>query len=418
MRRTLGSLAAAAVVVTAVRFATSERWPWRRLEVVAPPAAIAPRVHTATDTLQSGESLGELFARHGIGHVDLLELVGVLGIDSRRMRAGEVFRFDHSDGDTTAFAVTLRATPNEELRAVRGDETWAAQRRAVRWDSRLVRVEGRVASSLYDAMAAALADEPLTAVERVRLAWDLADVFQWQVDFTTDLQPADDFAVVFEREVSELGEARLGRIIASEIEVDGRRLGAYRFQMPDGREQFYDERGESLRRAFLRAPVEFRRIASGFSRSRRHPILGIWRRHQGIDYAADAGTPVLAAGDGLVTFAGWSGGYGRMVEIRHRNGIETRYAHLRGFGPFIRTGARLLQGEVIGYVGATGLANGPHLHYEFRQGGQALDPRRLSMGSGEAIPPGLLPAFQVERDRLTGLLRRSSLPADLADGSG
>src|SRR6185369_9359520 len=131
---------------------------------------------------------------------------------------------------------------------------------------------------------------------------------------------------------------------------------AFRFESPDGGvARYFDGDGNSLRRAFLRAPLEFRRIASSFSRSRLHPILGIWRKHEGTDYAADRGTPVLAAGDGVVASAGWSGGYGNLIELRHINGITTRYGHLRGFSQGLRAGARVRQGDVIGYVGSTGL---------------------------------------------------------------
>ena len=171
-----------------------------------------------------------------------------------------------------------------------------------------------------------------------------------------------------------------------------------------------------MKRAFLRAPVEFRRVSSGFSRSRLHPILGVWRRHEGVDYAAASGTPVLAAGDGTILTAGWSGGFGRMVEIRHRNGVTTRYAHLRGYPQGVRPGARVSQGAVVGYVGSSGLATSAHLHYEFRQNGAARDPSRIDLGNGEPVPAADLAAFRVERDRLRALLFPNE-PARPAVGS-
>jgi hypothetical protein len=418
MRRSAAVVVSVAIVAGAAWAALSGQWPWQRLESgPLPEEPLAPIIHTASDTLRPGEALGELFARHGIAGVDLLELVRIMGIDARRMRAGQVFRFEHQRDAPGAFAVSLRTTLDEEVRAVRAADAWAAERRAIRWSTRLVRLEGRIATSLYDAMSIAIADEPLTAGERIRLAWDIADVFAWQVDFTTDLQPEDDFAVVFEREESELGDVRIGRIVAGRLKVGGRPLEAFRFRGADGRDQFYDGRGESLRRAFLRAPLEFRRISSGFSRSRQHPVLGTWRRHQGVDYAADTGTPVRAAGDGTVAFVGWSGGYGRMVELRHRNGITTRYAHLSGFGRGLVPGARVLQGDVVGFVGASGLATGPHLHYEFRQGGVARDPRRVDTGSGEPVPAALAAEFQAERQRLQRLLQGLPLHTSVADGA-
>jgi murein DD-endopeptidase MepM/ murein hydrolase activator NlpD len=186
--------------------------------------------------------------------------------------------------------------------------------------------------------------------------------------------------------------------------MSGKHLTAFRFDS-GGRPAYYDAEGNSLRRAFLRAPVQFRRISSSFARARFHPMLGISRRHEGTDYAADPGTPVMAAGDGVVARAGWTGGYGNMVEIRHRSGIVTRYGHLRGFARGIRSGRRVSQGQVIGYVGSTGLATGPHLHYEFRVNGTARDSRRVSLGNGAPIPPGQRTLFMKERDRLAAMSR-------------
>jgi murein DD-endopeptidase MepM/ murein hydrolase activator NlpD len=266
-----------------------------------------------------------------------------------------------------------------------------------------MRIEGSIEASLYDALDAVVPEDSLPGADRIRLAWDLADVFAWQVDFSRDVQPGDRFRVVFERLVSPAGEMRLGRILASDLEVDGRRLTAFRFDS-GGRSALFDADGNSLRRAFLRAPVEFRRISSTFARARRHPVLGTFRRHQGTDYAADRGTPVMAAGEGTVLRAGPAGGYGNLIELRHRSGITTRYAHLRRFARGVRAGARVSQGQVIGYVGSTGLASGPHLHYEFRVNGVARDSRRVALGNGEPLPAARRPAFKRERDRLLALL--------------
>ena len=223
------------------------------------------------------------------------------------------------------------------------------------------------------------------------------------MDFTRDIQGGDKFRVVFDRLISEDGEVRFGRVLASDLTMSGKSLTAFRFE-GGGRSTFYDDDGKSLRRAFLRAPVQFRRISSSFARARRHPVLGITRRHQGTDYAASPGTPVMAAGDGVVIRAGRTGGYGNLVELRHRNGITTRYGHLRGFARGIRGGARVTQGQTIGYVGSTGLASGPHLHYEFRVNGVAKDSRRVELGNGAPVPEVHRDSFERERDRLKALL--------------
>jgi murein DD-endopeptidase MepM/ murein hydrolase activator NlpD len=266
-----------------------------------------------------------------------------------------------------------------------------------------VRYAGSIETSLYEALDRAVPWSSLADEARVQLAWNLADVFAWELDFSRDLQPGDQFQVVLERLTSEEGETRTGNVLAADLEVNGRPLSAFRFAEND-KPGYFDAAGRSLRRAFLRAPVEFRRISSRFNRARRHPVLGYARRHEGTDYAAAPGTPVMSAGDGTVVSAGWSGGYGKMVVVRHKNGITTRYGHLRGFAGGVRAGARVSQGQVIGHVGSTGLATGPHLHYEFRVNGVARDPSRVDLGNGAPIAPSLTPAFDADRLLLTNLL--------------
>jgi murein DD-endopeptidase MepM/ murein hydrolase activator NlpD len=234
------------------------------------------------------------------------------------------------------------------------------------------------------------------------MAGNLAEVYDWTVDFTRDIRPGDHFRVLMERRVSEEGEVRLGRILAADLTVAGTHLPAYRFEAEDGTTGYFDDQGRSLRRAFLRAPLEFRRISSRFSSARRHPILGRVRRHAGTDYAADRGTPVRATADGVVLRAGRVSNYGNLVELRHAKGITTRYGHLQRIA--VRSGARVTQGQVVGYVGATGLANGPHLHYEFRVNGVAKDHRRVDLGTGDPVPKKDRDAFERERDRLDALI--------------
>jgi murein DD-endopeptidase MepM/ murein hydrolase activator NlpD len=294
---------------------------------------------------------------------------------------------------------------------------WSGAVEAIAWRAEPVRIEGAIDNSLYEAIDAEVPDSQLDADDRVRLAWDLADIYAWQVDFTRDIQSGDRFRVLYERLVSADGEVRFGRILAGDLTMSGKSLTAFRFDA-DGRPAFYDADGNSLRRAFLRAPVQFRRISSSFARSRFHPILGISRRHEGTDYAASPGTPVMAAGDGVVLRAGWAGGYGNLIELRHRNGITTRYGHLRGFARGIRAGARVSQGQTIGYVGSTGLASGPHLHYEFRVNGVAKDSRRVDLGNGAPVATAQRAAFDHTRDsllaQLEGPLHPPAVPAPVA----
>ncbi|HEX6645124.1 MAG TPA: peptidoglycan DD-metalloendopeptidase family protein, partial [Gemmatimonadales bacterium] len=350
---------AVAVFTVAAYFAATGMWPWRRLDPAASPTLatvveVARVTHTElADTLHRGETLSELFERQKVAGIDLGALSGAL--DPRRLRAGMIFNFRRPVEDSVPDRITVRTGPEQRVRFVRAATGWDMDVEPIAWTPEVVRVSGSIDASLYVALDEQVPDSVLTGPERERLAWGLADVYAWQVDFSRDIRTGDRFQVLVERLVSEEGEVRYGRVLAADLNVDGKQLTAFRFT-EDGGSRFYDEDGNSLKRAFLRAPVEFRRISSNFSRARFHPVLGRTRKHEGTDYAASTGTPVVAAGEGTVIRAGRAGGYGNLVEIRHRNGITTRYAHLSRIRT--RTGARVSQGQLIGLVGATGLASG------------------------------------------------------------
>ena len=406
---------ALAVFAASAAFAMTGHWPWRRLDVpVARPIVVtaAPNVAEVHDTLRRGETVSDLFARHGVWNLDLSGLDPALALDPRRLRSGLVFSFAQSRADTVPSSISVRPAPEQRVVFRRVANGWDTVVEPIAWHPEQVRIEGAIDNSLYEALDAQVGDEELNSGDRQRLAWDLADVYAWQVDFTRDIQPGDRFQVLFERLVSESGEVRFGRVLASDLTMSGKSLTAFRFESA-GRPAFYDADGNSLRRAFLRAPVQFRRISSTFARARHHPVLGITRRHEGTDYAAAPGTPVMAAGDGVVIRAGRAGGYGNLIELRHRNGITTRYGHLRGFARGIRGGARVQQGQTIGFVGSTGLASGPHLHYEFRVNGVARDSRRVELGNGAPIQAGLRAEFVRERDQLLTQLR-GHIPQSIA----
>ncbi len=365
---------------------------------------VRPMLYSETvDTLRRGETISELFARQGVSDLDLTALRSEASLDPRRLRSGLVFSFRKTDRDTVPSRISVRTSPEQRISFRRVSDGWDAVVEPIAWQPETIRIDGSIDNSLYEALDAQVDDPVLDAGERVRLAWDIADVYAWQIDFTRDVQSGDRFQVVFERLVSDEGEIRFGRVLASDLTMSGKSMTAFRFEQ-GARSAFYDGSGNSLRRAFLRAPVQFRRISSSFARSRRHPVLGITRRHEGTDYAAAPGTPVMAAGDGVVLRAGRVGGYGNLIELRHRNGITTRYGHLQRFGRGIRAGARVQQGQTIGFVGSTGLASGPHLHYEFRVNGQARDSRRVTLGNGTPVSPNDREEFERQRDRLLALL--------------
>lgn len=216
--------------------------------------------------------------------------------------------------------------------------------------------------------------------------------FAWNIDFTVDLRKNDSYRVIAEGLYLDGEFKRYGNIVAAEFVNDGQLFKAYRFKR-EGKIDYYDEAGKSLRRAFLKAPLNFRRISSHFSGGRLHPILKIRRPHNGIDYVASSGTPVSALGDGQVLYAGWRGDYGRLIIIRHPNGWKTYYGHLSRISSQVKRGSSVKQGQLIGNVGSSGLATGPHLHFELRMNDSAVNPLKVKIPGGWPIPPPEMAAF-------------------------
>jgi murein DD-endopeptidase MepM/ murein hydrolase activator NlpD len=269
-----------------------------------------------------------------------------------------------------------------------------------RYEVRTAVVAGRIESSLFGAVAA--------AGEKDQLALDLADVFAWDVDFNTEIQRGDSFRVAVEKLALPGTPERTGRILAAELLRGDRVLRAFRHEGAAGA-GYYDAEGRPLRKAFLRSPLRFTRISSRFSRSRLHPVLSIRRPHLGVDYAAPVGTPVSAAASGTVVLAGWLGGYGRTVRIRHANGYETLYGHLSRI--HVRAGQRVQQGDRIGAVGSTGLATGPHLDYRMTRDGRFVDPLRLDAPPAEPLPERERAAFDATLREGLALLEGVEPPA-------
>src|ERR1700751_29815 len=240
----------------------------------------------------------------------------------------------------------------------------------------------------------------MTAGAHDPTAVSLADIFGWDIDFVLDVRPGDTFVVTYQEIWRDGAYVRDGPIEAAEFVNQGREFRAVRYSDAEGHFQYYTPDGRSLHKAFLRAPVEFTRVSSRFNSARYHPILNLIRAHKGVDYAAPIGTPVHAAGDGRVLFAGWRGGYGHCVEIEHTRSIVTLYGHLSRFPRGTRAGTHVTQGTVIAYVGMTGLATGPHLHYEYRVNGTFKNPQTVSLPAAAPINPALSADFRAHTDPL------------------
>jgi len=255
--------------------------------------------------------------------------------------------------------------------------------------------------------------------ETPELSIDLAGIFAGEIDFNSDLQPGDSFSLMVEKIYREGRFAGYGPILAATFVNHGKHHQAVRFTPPGGQTGYYDEEGRSLKRFFLKSPLKFEpRVTSGFSYNRMHPILQQQMAHLGVDYAAPIGAPVIAVSNGVVVSAGEAGGAGRMVHLRHASGYETMYLHLSAFARGVRAGAHVEQGQVVGYVGASGLATGPHLDYRIRRNGVFVNPLRehQRMPPGDPIPASLLAQFRADREHLLGQLNAATRVPLLAAG--
>jgi murein DD-endopeptidase MepM/ murein hydrolase activator NlpD len=347
-------------------------------------AAVGPALGEAARALSRVEivvnrndTLDRIFRRLKLSLTDLASLRSLPGIRSAldSLRPGESLRVTHHDGELFGFERRLNET--ETLKVSRQGDALKADVLQNPVDLRPRTIRGAIDSSLFEAVEAAGAHDQ-TAVA-------LADIFGWDIDFVLDVRHGDTFAVTYEEVWRDGAYLRDGPIEAAEFVNQGRTYRAVRYTDPEGHSHYYTPAGRSLHKAFLRAPVEFTRVSSRFNSARYHPILNLIRAHKGVDYAAPIGTPVHAAGDGRILFAGRLGGYGNCVEIEHSRSIMTVYGHLSRFAHGTHVGAHVTQGTVIAYVGMTGLATGPHLHYEYRVNGVFKNPQTVSLPAAEPI---------------------------------
>ena len=341
--------------------------------------------------IRRGDSLDRLFARNDLSRADLAGLIKTeLGRKHLKIiRPGDEIVVRHDDG--RILSLQREVGMFDFLRIERQDDGFDAQLVPRVIERRPLFANGNITNSLFEAAAdAGISD---------RTIMNLAGIFAWDVDFVLDIREGDEFRLVYEelwRDGERLGE---GDILAAEFVNQGRAFRAIRFEDPEGRVDYYTPEGRRVRKAFVRAPLSFTRVSSNFNPRRRHPRLNKIRAHRGVDYAAPTGTPVKAAGDGKVSFRGRKGGYGNTIILQHGGNITTLYAHLSRFGKY-RNGQRVRQGQVIGYVGATGLATGPHLHYEYRTNGVHRNPRTVKLPDADPIDPDYLADFRTVAEEL------------------
>jgi murein DD-endopeptidase MepM/ murein hydrolase activator NlpD len=346
--------------------------------------------------VEKGQTLYEIFKRHGLDPGELFRVKAALaGVHSiREIRPGQPYEI-HVDPEKRLSTFVYWVNEDSLVRVTRSEAGFQAEKLNLEYEKKLLCLEGAIEDNLIASMGG--------GQQNLLLALSLSDVFAWDIDFTTALRKGDTFRMIVEGLYRDGEFKKYGNILAAEFVNDEVPYRAYRFEI-DGHADYYDTTGRSLRKAFLKAPLSFRRISSGFSKSRLHPVLHIRRAHNGTDYVAPKGTPVSAMANGQVLAAGHQGGYGKLVVIRHPNGYKTFYGHLSGFAKGVRKGASVSQGQLIGYVGATGLATGPHLHFEMRVNDRPVNPRRVEIPAGQPVPEALRASFIAARDGLAGLL--------------
>jgi murein DD-endopeptidase MepM/ murein hydrolase activator NlpD len=338
--------------------------------------SLTPGLSTINVIVSRNDTLDRIFRRLKLNVADLASLRSLPGLKARldSLRPGESLRLLHRDGEL--FGLERRLNESETLKVVRDDSGLKANVLQNPLETHSRTLHGVIDHSLFEAVEAAGGHDQ-TAV-------NLADIFGWDIDFVLDIQPGDSFVVTYQELYQDGTYVKDGPIQAATFVNNGREYTAVRYVDPDGTAHYYTPDGRSMHKAFLRAPVEFTRISSKFNSARYHPILNLIRAHKGVDYAAPIGTPVRAAGDGRIRFAGRKGGYGNVVEIEHSRNIVTVYGHLSRFAPSTRVGQHVSQGSVIAYVGMTGLATGPHLHYEYRVNGVFKNPQTVTLP--DALP--------------------------------
>ena len=333
----------------------------------------------------------------------------------RRLRAGTEIRIRRHPDEEQIERIQVGLNRDSTVFLARGDGgAWNSAVTVLPTTVDTVYASGEITTTLWEAVMTDPVLEAMPRGDRLNFIDRLDRVFQWRVDFARSIRVGDTYRFAFEREKRPTGSMRSGSLLAAELVNDGREYYAIWFDPNgDGRGTWYDEEGESVRRAFLMRPIAFSRISSRFTNSRFHPILRTWRAHRGVDYAADSGTPVEVTADGVVARRGWSDTYGRVIDVNHANGFLTRYAHMSGFAGSIGVGSRVTQGQVIGYVGMTGLATGPHLHYEMHRRGNRVDPLSIELPADDPVPSDDLDRWLLESTERLALLTRAPAPRGL-----
>lgn len=342
-----------------------------------------------TVTVRPGQTLSDIFDKEGLGFSDAMAIANLGGDASqlKTLRPGEKLSLRKTDDDALD-ELNYEIDDTHTLQVRRTDSGFDAVTIEAEIDRRPTQLTGTITSSLFAAAQKAGLSN--------RLVMEMADIFGYDIDFALDLRDGDRFSVVYDQLYKDGKKLKDGDIVAAEFINRGHTYRAMRYVDADGNATYYTPDGNSLRKAFIRTPVSFTRISSGFTTGRLHPILNVIRAHKGVDYAAPIGTPVKATGDGIIKFVGVQHGYGNVVVIQHGPKYSTLYGHLSRFRKGLRVGAHVRQGQVVAYVGMTGLATGPHLHYEFRINGVHKNPVTVALPRANPLPARVVATWRAD----------------------
>lgn len=407
--RPSGAESAATAASPAVEPVTASRAadkPTAQIQVQALPAAASLGFESIDVIVRSNDTLDRIFRRLKLSLTDLALIRALPGTQQSldALRPGDEIKVTHRDGMLEG--LVRQISESQTLSVQRAADGFLAEIIENPVEPELVRQRVRIDTSLFEAAnASGVSDQTALAI---------ANIFGWDIDFVLDIREGDEFIAVYEKVWQDGQYVRDGEVLAAEFVNDGRTYRAVRYVMPDGRAEYFTPEGRSMHKAFLRAPVDFTRISSRFNPRRRHPILNRIRAHNGVDYAAPTGTPVRAAGEGKIHFRGVQGGYGRAIVVQHGGSISTLYGHLSRFAKGSGVGRRVKQGDVIGYVGQTGLASGPHLHYEYRVNGVHRNPQTVKHAAARPIAPELRGDFAMHAAPLVAEIELTKNAALLA----
>ena len=347
--------------------------------------------------VEDGDTFATILEKYGIGYSDMLQILDSSSstYDFTSIRLGQPLRFAYDDlGQLKYFE--YEKDKEEIVRVSLEDGEYKCEKIEIEYEIKTNKLSGTIEESLWLAgLEAGLTDE---------LILEFADVFAWTVDFSVEVRKGDSFKVLFEERYRDDEYVGINKVLAGSFTNAGEEFKAYLFPADDGKFAYYNEAGEAMIKQFLKAPLKYKYISSGYTYARFHPVTHNTGPHRAIDYAATIGTPVMAVGDGTVTFAGWNGGFGNYIDIHHNDVYETQYAHLLAYAKGIKYGAKVVQGQIIGYVGSTGWSTGPHLHYQIKKHGTLVNPMDIELPAGDPVPEEKKAEFEVVMRGLDGQL--------------